>query len=182
MVDTTVDDVQHVPGTRVAGTARTRWRRFAWIAIVVSDVGFLLWGAMAALLPQYLLGPGGKPILAAGYEGFTGGSWTELVATSPQTVAFMTMIFRLFGTLCAVFGFLAVLIAAKPFRRGERWAWWALLVGNTFAYGAPMTYDRLVHAIGPFEMTEYLGIALVYLALAVTAPFLRAEQPARSTR
>ena len=36
-----------------------------------------------------------------------------------------------------------------------------------------MTYDRLVHAIGPFEMTEYLGIALVYLALAVTAPFLR---------
>jgi len=173
MVETTVDDVQHARGTRTTDTTRTRWRTFAWIAIVVSDAGFLLWGAMAALLPQYLLGPGGKPILPAGYEGFTHGSWTELVAWSPPTAAFMTMLFRLFGTLCAVFGFLAVLIAAKPFRRGERWAWWALLVGNTLAYGAPMTYDRLVHAIGPFEMTEYVGIALVYLALAVTAPFLR---------
>jgi len=178
MVETTVDNIQHARGARNPEMARARWRRFAWISIVVSDAGFLLWGAMAALLPQYLLGPGGKPILAAGYEGFTHGSWTELVATSPQTVAFMTMIFRLFGTLCAVFGFLAVLIAAKPFRRGERWAWWALLVGNTFAYGAPMTYDRLVHAIGPFEMTEYLGIALVYLALAVTAPFLRRAEGA----
>jgi hypothetical protein len=150
-----------------------RSRRFAWIAIVISDAGFAAWGAMAALLPQYLLGPGGKPILIAGYEGFTGESWAALVAASPRTGAFMTMVFRLFGALCAVFGFLGVLIAATAFRRGERWAWWALLVGNTIAYGAPMTYDRLAHAIGPFEMTEYLGIALVYLALALTAPFLK---------
>jgi hypothetical protein len=74
---------------------------------------------------------------------------------------------------------LAVLIAAKPFRRGERWAWWALLASNTIAYGAPMTYDRLVHAVGPFEMTEYLGIGLVYLALALTAPFLRPRAESR---
>src|SRR4029079_15715592 len=94
---------------------RSRWRTFAWIAIVVSDAGFLLWGAMAALLPQYLLGPGGRPILPAGYEGLPHGAWSELVDWAPPTAAFMTMLFRLFGTLCAVFGFLAVLIAAKPF-------------------------------------------------------------------
>jgi hypothetical protein len=173
MVDTTFDDIQHVREARTAPRATTRWRRFAWIAIVIADAGFMAWGAMAALLPHHLPGPGGKPILIAGYEGFTNGSWSELVAASPKTADFMTMVFRLFGTLCAVFGFLGVVIAAKPFRRGERWAWWALLIGNTFAYGAPMTYDRLVHAVGPFEMTEYLGIALVYLALALTAPFLR---------
>ena len=74
---------------------------------------------------------------------------------------------------------LAVLIAAKPFRRGERWAWWALLASNTIAYGAPMTYDRLVHAVGPFEMTEHLGIGLVHLALALTAPFLRPRAESR---
>ena len=43
-----------------------------------------------------------------------------------------------------------------------------------------MTYDRIVNAIGPFEMTEYLGLALVYGALAVTAPFLAARRPVRS--
>jgi hypothetical protein len=182
MVDTTVDDIQHARGIRSPEMARARWRRFAWIAIVVSDAGFFAWGAMAALLPQHLPGPGGTPILIAGYEGFTHGSWSALVATSPNTAAFLTLVFRLFGALCATFGILGVLIAANAFRRGERWAWWALLIGNTVAYGAPMTYDRLVNAVGPFEMTEYLGIALVYLALAVTAPFLASERRAQATR
>jgi hypothetical protein len=182
MADTTVDEFHHAGRARTAGTARTRWRRFAWIAIVISDAGFLVWGAMAALLPHHLPGPGGTPIVIAGYEGFTHGSWSELVATSPNTAAFVTLVFRLFGTLCATFGIVAVFIAANAFRRGERWAWWALLIGNTLAYGAPMTYDRLVNAVGPFEMTEYLGIGLVYLALAVTAPFLAAERRVQSTR
>jgi hypothetical protein len=169
---------KHEP--QLVPSRRLRERRFAWIAIVVADAGFLLWGAMAALLPQFLPGPGGTPIIIAGYEGFTQGSWSELVATSPATASFITLVFRLFGALCATFGILGVLIAATSFRRGERWAWWALLVGNTIAYGAPMTYDRLVHAIGIFEMTEYLGIALVYVALAMTAPFRETIAPRRA--
>jgi hypothetical protein len=163
-------------------TAINRWRRFAWISIVVADAGFVAWGVMAAVLPQYLPGPGGTPILTAGYEGFTQSSWSELVVTSPATASFITLVFRLFGALCATFGIMGVLIAATAFRRGERWAWWALLVGNTVAYGAPMTYDRLVHAIGLFEMSEYLGIALIYLALAVTAPLARSGHRGASVR
>jgi hypothetical protein len=51
-----------------------------------------------------------------------------------------------------------------------------LLVGNTIAFVSAMTYDWTVGAIGPFELTEYLGLALVWGALAVTAPFLAAGQ------
>ena len=43
-------------------------RRFAWLVMLIADAGLLAWGAMAALAPDYLLGPGSKPILAAGYE------------------------------------------------------------------------------------------------------------------
>jgi hypothetical protein len=32
--------------------------------------------------------------------------------------------------------------------------------------GSAITYDKLVHAIGPFELMEYLGLALVWGALA----------------
>jgi hypothetical protein len=35
-----------------------------------------------------------------------------------------------------------------------------------------MTYDRIVGAIGPFEWSEYLGLAVIYGSLAVTAPVL----------
>jgi hypothetical protein len=72
-------------------------------------------------------------------------------------------------------------IAVTAFRRGDRWAWWALLLGNTIALVSAMRYDWIVNAIGPFELTEYLGLAAVCGALAVTAPFLAAGQPLQRT-
>ena len=33
-------------------------RHVAWLVILIVDAGFLVWGAMAALVPEYLLGPG----------------------------------------------------------------------------------------------------------------------------
>jgi hypothetical protein len=55
-------------------------RHVAWVLIVLVDAGFVAWGAMAAAWPDLLAGPGGTPILTAGYEGFTKGSWSELVS------------------------------------------------------------------------------------------------------
>ena len=160
---------------------RDRRRRIAWILILIVDVGFVAWGAMAAVLPDYLLGPRGVPILAAGYEGFTRSSWSELAGTSPMTARYIGVLFRMYGVFNVAFGLMAIAIAVTAFRRGEGWAWWALLVGNTIALVSAMTYDWTVNAIGPFELSEYVGLALIYGALAVTAPFLAAGRPGRST-
>ena len=150
---------------------KSQWRRIAWITILIADVGLLAWGGMAAHAPAHLLGPGSAPILNAEYEGFTGYSWSQLVATSSETARFMTLLFRMYGTYGVAFALTAIAVSVTAFRRGESWAWWALLVGNTIAFGAAMTYDRIVGAIGPFEMSEYIGIAAIYVALAITAPF-----------
>jgi len=66
-------------------SAMSWWRRRAWVVIVVADVGLLLWGAGAALIPERLSGPGGSAILPAGYEGYTSASWDQLRATSAGT-------------------------------------------------------------------------------------------------
>ena len=152
----------------------------AWILILIVDVGCLAWGAGAAASPDHLLGPGGKAILPAGYEGYSGGSWSSLAGASPAIAGYMTLLFRMYGIYNVLFGLLSSVIAATAFRRGERWAWWALLVGNTVALASAMTYDKTVHAIGPFELTEYLGLALVWGALAVTVPFRAAGRPVPS--
>lgn len=81
----------------------------------------------------------------------------------------MTLLFRMYGIYGVAFSLLAIAIAANGFRRGERWAWWALLVGNTITYVGAMAYDQIVGAVGPFELTEYLGLAAIYGSLAVTA-------------
>lgn len=156
-------------------------RQIAWILILIVDVAYIAWGGAAAALPDHLLGPGGKAILPAGYEGYSGGSWSQVAATSPLIAGYMTVLWRMYGIYCVLFGLMGSVITVTAFRRGERWAWWALLVGNTIALVSAMTYDKTVNAIGPFELTEYLGLALVWGALAVTAPFLAAERQLRPT-
>jgi hypothetical protein len=157
-------------------TTMERRRRIAWILIVIADGGLLAWGAMAALAPDLLPGPGSAPILAAGYEGFTRHTWQELTSSSPMAAAFMAVLFRVYGAYIVAFGLLALAVATTAFRRGEGWAWWGLLVSNTIAFGGAMKYDLTVGAIGPFELSEYLGLAVIYTALAMTAPFVSGRQ------
>jgi hypothetical protein len=164
------DDAKH-------GNGAMDRRRVAMILILIVDVGFIAWGVMAAAFLDRLLGPGGKSILPAGYEGFSKGSWSELVKTAPMAAQYMEVLYRTYGMYNVVIGLLGSAIAVTAFRRGERWAWWALLAGNTIALVSAITYDRVVNAIGPFEMTEYLGLALVWGALAVTAPFRAVGRP-----
>lgn len=154
-------------------TAIKTLRRLAWLLILLADAGLGAWGAMAALAPEHLLGPSLAPILNAEYAGFTGHAWSALASASPLTADFITLLFRMYGTFNVAFAFMAIIITLTAFRRDERWAWWALLVGNTLAFVAAMLYDRTVGAIGPFELTEYLGLGAIYLALAVTAPVLK---------
>jgi len=148
----------------------TRRRLVAWILILIVDAGFVAWGLMAAVFPGHLLGPGGTPIITAGYEGFTGGSWSELASTLPATAQYIEVVFRMYGVFNLAFGIVASAIAVTAFRRGETWAWWALLAGNVITLASAMRYDWIVKAIGPFEVSEYLGLAMVIAALAITAP------------
>ncbi|HLO29803.1 MAG TPA: hypothetical protein VK249_11745 [Anaerolineales bacterium] len=179
-----MEDAMQELSTNQSDTRKTTmksWCRVAWILILLADVGLLAWGAMAAVAPEHLLGPNSAPILNAEYEGFTGNSWPELASTSPATTEFMTIVFRMYGIYGVAFSLMAIAITVTAFRRGDGWAWWALLVGNTLTYVAAMRYDWIMRAIGPFEVTEYLGLAAAYLAVAFTAPFLAAGRTVRST-
>jgi hypothetical protein len=154
-------------------------RGIACILILLVELGFIVWGLMAAAVPDYLMGPGGTPILRAGYEGFSGTAWSELSAMSPMTAGYIEILFRMYGIFNVVFGLMGGAIAVTAFRRGDTWAWWALLAGNIIALGSAMMYDATVNAIGPFELSEYLGLVFVCGALAVTAPF-GARRPVRA--
>lgn len=151
-------------------------RQVAWILVLIVDAAYIAWGGAVAIAPDHVLGPGGKAILPAGFEGYTSGSWLDLVAQSPLSAEYMAVLYRLYGMYCVLFGFMGSMIALTAFRRGERWAWWTLLVGNTVALVAAMTYDKLVNAIGPFEITEYLGLLLIWAAFAITLPRRSATQ------
>jgi hypothetical protein len=153
------------------GDTSTRRLRIASIVILVVDVAYIAWGGMAAAMPDSLLGPGGRAILPAAYDGYTGSSWAELARTAPMAANYVVLMYRMYGIYCAVFGLMASAIAATAFRHGARWAWCTLLVGNTVALVSAMRMDWISNAVGPFELTEYLGLVAVWAALAMTYPF-----------
>src|SRR5512141_1598955 len=119
----------------------TRRQRVAWAIILVVDVGWIAWGAGAAIAPDHLLGPGGLAILPAGYQGYAHASWAELARATPAAAAYMAVLYRMYGIFNVVFGLMATAITLTAFRRAERWSWWTLLVCYTIAFVSAMTYD-----------------------------------------
>src|SRR4029078_1829389 len=91
-------------------------RRIAWIVILIVEVGYIAWGAGAAIAPDHLLGPGGKAILPAGFERYSGGSWSALVAASPLVAGYMAVLYRMYGIYCVLFGVMGSVIAVTAFR------------------------------------------------------------------
>jgi hypothetical protein len=85
----------------------------------------------------------------------------------------------MYGIFNVAFGLMTAAIAVTAFRRGERWAWWALLVGNTLTLVSAMRYDWIVNAIGPFEVTEYVGLGLVWVAHGLTASAAIGQPPSQ---
>ena len=136
----------------------SRLGRLAWVVILVADVGIVLYGVLAVATPS---------LLAAGYERYTGASWASLVAQAPQTAAYLILTYRMVGGLNVALGITLIAIIVGPFRRGDRWAWFALLSGNLLGFGVPMTYDQITGAIGFFEILEFVAIAAVLVALAI---------------
>lgn len=153
-------------------TGMSRRQLVAWITVLVVDVGWIAWGAGAAIAPDHLLGPGGVAILPAGYQGYAHASWSALAGATPAAAGYMAVLYRMYGIFNVLFGLMATAITLTALRRGERWAWWTLMACYTIAFVSAMTYDRTVNAIGPFEMSEYVGLALLWGALGATAPFL----------
>ena len=99
----------------------------AWLIVVVADIGLLLWGAGAALIPETLPGPGsGDPPRRVR------GAYGRLMAATDLDVAGdrglhragLPDVRRIYIVVALDHG-LGIATAANSFRHGERWAWWA---------------------------------------------------------
>lgn len=131
-------------------------RKNLWIVVAVVEASIAAWGMLALVDPE---------ILGAGFESHTGETWESFASREVAAARFMTIAFRLVGALNVAAGLVLFGVAVSGFRRGDRWAWWTLLIGNTMAIGAPIVYDRAVGFIGTFEVLEYVALLVVYSTL-----------------
>jgi len=63
---------------------------------------------------------------AADQTELAGRTWDQFAQQDPEVASLYSMDLGILGMLGAGFGLLAAVVSVIPYRRGERWAWYAL--------------------------------------------------------
>jgi hypothetical protein len=101
-----------------SGPAR-RLRRHGWLIFFLLGAGALVTG------PIILLGYQPEPPSA---EGLTGLSLAQIDDRIPGVMGYVRSLSTQLGNFILAMGAMLAAIAAGPFRRGERWAWYTLWI------------------------------------------------------
>jgi hypothetical protein len=146
--------------------------RSAWIALIVVGVIFGLFG-----LSDVILGMDADPAIA---ESITGVPWEDLQASDPQVANLIDMYVRSLGVGLLVVSILSLAITFTAFRRGERWAWYALWVWplwNVAIFFLSFTAERHPDFAPPPPMVSspvFFAVTLLALILSYHKFFPRA--------
>lgn len=142
-------------------------QRYAWIVLLVVGAISLLIG-----LGDFIFAGNGDPALVAS---MTGTPWTELMVTNPRTANLVNLLSRILGAWLIGFSILAVGISVTGYRKGDRWAWyalWALPLTFVLIFAAFLTAGRVPGAPTPPALFSAPGL-FVLSALGLLLPFRR---------
>ena len=109
---------------------------------------------------------------AADQTELTGRAWDQFASQDPEVAYLFSRQLNILGFLGAGFGLLAAVVSVIPYRRGERWAWYALWLFPVTIGGvaARMLIDQ--YPAGYY----YAGITTVAL-LALLTPIRNVLSP-----
>ena len=106
----------------------TLFERHAWKVLLFFSVFMALIG-----LPDFLAGGSFYQVGdVALLQGITGMTWEQLEAASPNAAAMIDFKVRMGGLQYLFLGLFSMAIALTGFRRGERWAWYTMLLFPIF--------------------------------------------------
>ena len=110
-----------------------RWlNRHAWWALVVVSVVLVVFG-----LTDIATGAAADPAIA---QALTGKTLAELEAAGPDAYRLFDFFTRVNGWSLVLAGLLFTVVLLVPFRRGQRWAWWAMWLLPIWALGGALFY------------------------------------------
>jgi len=134
----------------------------SWVVLVLAGVLTVL-ASLASLGNAYFSGP----------ERIGGLSLQELAGGRPEVVTALRARRATAAAYSAGFGVFLLLIAAGPYRRGDRWAWYAILAGTLTE--TLLTFARIAFlGTKSGTLAALIQLAVVGIGLALGAGRLRA--------
>ncbi len=112
---------------------------------------------------------------------YTGQTWTEFLASSPQEATLYIITKKLLGIQLTALSVLILFINTKSYSKGEKWAWWALLIAGGLSWGSMLVYRFVIGYIASSGIITFiLGLALLGIGLAIPAKVILRKEKEQS--
>ena len=134
--------------------------RISWKIMMVPPICALLVGLILTVAPGISV--------AQNFQSFMGQPWADFVASNAKLGAFLSMLSRVLGVQLIISAIVAIAITLTAYRRGEKWSWYILLVGNTLGYGSGLVWEAATDLI-PILVVYAIILLVAYVGLAISA-------------
>jgi hypothetical protein len=108
-------------------------------------------------------------IFVSDFLAFTGQSYADYLAISPETAELYMITKKLWGFTMLLIGFLIIFITRKSYSKGEKWSWYALLTSGIMLWGSLIGYRFWIGYVAPSIVTFVIGTALFIIGIALPA-------------
>ena len=108
-------------------------------------------------------------IFVSDFLAFTGQSYADYLAISPETAELYMITKKLWGFTMLLIGFLIIFITRKSYSKGEKWSWYALLTSGIMLWGSLIGYRFWIGYVAPSIVTFIIGTALFVIGIALPA-------------
>jgi hypothetical protein len=128
--------------------------RFFYITYAAGNLGLIVYGVMALLMPSILL----EPFTLHVYQ------FPDEAATA---TTYLAALFRLLGFLNVILGFFGLLLLQRYRIEHQTWILRLVIVLSLLAYVGAIVFDNTVGTIGFFEIVEHILFVLMVLSGAM---------------
>ncbi len=108
-------------------------------------------------------------IFVSDFLAYTGQSYADFLADSPQPAELYIITKKLFGVLMSLISLLIIIVTRKGYTGGEKWSWYALLIAGSMLWGSLIGYRIVIGYIAPSIVTFIIGTVLFVIGIALPA-------------
>jgi hypothetical protein len=103
------------------------------------------------------------------FEVYTTTTYAEYLASDPIYAQMYIITKKLIGFIFLASGIFVYFITQKSYRKGEKWAWYALLIGGSIPWATFIGYKIFIGYYGGSMFIFVIGAVLLVLGLAFPA-------------
>ena len=134
--------------------------KISWKIMMIPNIAVLFFGLIWVVAPDISVGQD--------LQSFMGQPWTDFVASNAKLGSFISLLGRVLGMQMISIGILTIAITLTAYRRGEKWAWWVFLAGNTLGWGSGLALEGTT-GVMPIVAVQAIILLVAYVGLAIAA-------------